>query len=289
MICTPKRSSCAMRSNSSSDSPLLDSRIATSLLLTRPRSPCSESTGCRNDAGVPVEVNVAAILRAISPDFPTPEMMIRPSAALRISTARANSAPRRSATRLTAAASRSSTRLPRVTSALDPVCGFAARAGLRTDRLRPAHAMPHVDRERDDSGELLERHHVGAVRRRARRIGMGFEEKAVGAGGRGGIKKRGNEGALPAARAIRTLPRLLDGVRRVEDHRSLARFAQPSEAAHVDDEVPVAEERAALGDGDFGRAAGADFLDGAAHLFGRHPLALLDVHGTPGFAGGHDQ
>ena len=76
MMGTPNRSSCPTRSNSSSDSPLLESRIATSLLLTRPRSPWSESTGCRNVAGVPVDVNVAAILRAINPDFPQIESYV---------------------------------------------------------------------------------------------------------------------------------------------------------------------------------------------------------------------
>jgi TRAP-type mannitol/chloroaromatic compound transport system permease small subunit len=82
MMGTPNRSSWATRPKISSDAPLLESRIATSFLLTLPKSPCSESIGCRNDAGVPVEVKVAAILRAISPDLPTPETMTRPSTAL---------------------------------------------------------------------------------------------------------------------------------------------------------------------------------------------------------------
>src|SRR2546430_8965382 len=54
--------------------------MATSSLPTRPRSPCSESTGWRNEAGLPVEVSVAAILRAISPDLPMPETISRPVA-----------------------------------------------------------------------------------------------------------------------------------------------------------------------------------------------------------------
>ena len=50
-------------------------------------------------AGVPVDVNVAAILRAISPDFPTPDTIRRPLAAARISMARANAGPSVSARR----------------------------------------------------------------------------------------------------------------------------------------------------------------------------------------------
>ena len=43
---------------------------ATSPRTTIPKSPCNASTGCRYSAGVPVELNVAAIFRAISPLFP---------------------------------------------------------------------------------------------------------------------------------------------------------------------------------------------------------------------------
>ena len=43
-----------------------------------PRSPCSASAGCRNTDGVPVEENVAAIFRPISPDLPMPVTTTRP-------------------------------------------------------------------------------------------------------------------------------------------------------------------------------------------------------------------
>src|SRR5438046_10271439 len=112
-----------------------------------PRSPCSESTGWRNIAGVPVDVNVAAILRAISPDLPTPETMTRPLAAARISTARAKATLRLSASAWTAAASSARTRLPRSTRRSD------AGARLRTHGL--PHAVPDVDCQAHDSGELL--------------------------------------------------------------------------------------------------------------------------------------
>src|SRR5438132_1018807 len=87
--------------------------MATSSLPTRPRSPCSESTGWRNEAGLPVEVSVAAILRAISPDLPTPEPISRPVAFSSSRTAAEQAGPRHSATRPLASASSTSTRRPR--------------------------------------------------------------------------------------------------------------------------------------------------------------------------------
>ncbi len=112
-IGTPSRFNCSTSPNSSSDSPLFDRRIATSSRPTMPRSPCSESTGCRNAAGVPVDVNVAAIFRAMSPDFPTPETMSRPEAAASRAMAWPNAAPSPCATCWIASASRASTRRPR--------------------------------------------------------------------------------------------------------------------------------------------------------------------------------
>ncbi len=65
--------------------------------------------------------------------------------------------------------------------------------------------------------------------------------------------------------------------------------AHHRERAHVDDEVVVAEARAALGD-DHARVAGIDDLrDGVAHVVGREELALLDVHDAPGPRGRDEQ
>src|SRR6267378_1979034 len=281
MMGTPSRFSCSTRPNSSSVEPLLESRTATSSFPTMPRSPCNESTGCKNVAGVPVEVKVAAILWAIRPDFPTPETITRPLAAARISMARANATPRLSASAWTAAASSARTRLPRSTTRSD------AGASLRTNSL--PDALPHVHGEPDDGRKLVQRDHVRPVGRRARGIGMRLEEETVGARRRGGVEQRRNESPLAAARAIAPLARLLHGMRGVEDHGRLAGGAQAREAAHVDDEIAVTEERAALGDGDFRRPALPNLFDGPAHLFGRHPLAFLDVHRAIGLAGSHEQ
>src|SRR5437763_3191475 len=99
--------------------------MATSSLPTRPRSPCSESTGWRNEAGLPVEVSVAAILRAISPDLPTPETISRPVAFSSSRTAAEKAGPRRSPTRRIASASRASTRRPRSARSLGSVRDIA--------------------------------------------------------------------------------------------------------------------------------------------------------------------
>src|SRR2546428_2149859 len=126
MMGTPSRLSWLTSPNSSSEAPLFDSRIATSSRSTMPRSPCSESSGWRKEAGVPVDVRVAASLRAISPDLPPPDTMSRPRAAASSRTAAANGGPNRSATRSIAAASRARTRRPRSTRSLGSVRDIAA-------------------------------------------------------------------------------------------------------------------------------------------------------------------
>ena len=63
----------------SSVSPMPKAPAPTSPRTTIPKSPCSASTGCRYNAGVPVELNVAAILRAINPLLPMPVTTTRPA------------------------------------------------------------------------------------------------------------------------------------------------------------------------------------------------------------------
>ena len=75
---TPSRFTVASSCRISAVSPLAESASTTSPRTTMPRSPCMASAGCRNSAGLPVEVNVAAILRAISPLLPMPLTTTRP-------------------------------------------------------------------------------------------------------------------------------------------------------------------------------------------------------------------
>ena len=77
----------AMTSFNSGVSPELDSARTVSSTPTMPRSPWLASPGCKNRDGVPVEASVAAILRAICPDFPIPVTTTRPSLSWMRSTA----------------------------------------------------------------------------------------------------------------------------------------------------------------------------------------------------------
>src|SRR5438876_10455356 len=126
--------------------------MATSSLPTRPRSPCSESTGWRNEAGLPVEVSVAAILRAISPDLPTPETISRPVAFSSSRTAAEEAGPRRSATRRIASAPRASTRRPRSASSLGSVRDIATLQEVFREQ-----ALPLAPRLEDQLGHFPDR------------------------------------------------------------------------------------------------------------------------------------
>src|SRR5690349_37827 len=145
MIGTPSRPSWPTSPNRSSDAPLFDSRIATSCAPAIPRSPCRESTGWMNDAGVPVEVSVAAIFRAISPDFPTPETMTRPGVRARSSTALPNASESVRAECASAPASSSSTRRPRSTSRDRSLGAIAPLHQVRCHAL-----IPHTARLEND-------------------------------------------------------------------------------------------------------------------------------------------
>jgi len=66
-------------------------------------------------------------------------------------------------------------------------------------------------------------------------------------------------------------------VRRIEDDR-VSEAPHDGEAAHVDDEVIVAEGRAALGQQNGLVALRQDLVDDVLHVARRHELSLLDVH-----------
>jgi len=86
-----KRFAKVIRSESSPVSPEFDSISNASARVTAPRSPWLASAGCTKCAGVPVDASVAAILRAMWPDFPIPLTITRPLTAMIVSTAREKS------------------------------------------------------------------------------------------------------------------------------------------------------------------------------------------------------
>src|SRR4030095_11100313 len=84
---------------------------------------------------------------------------------------------------------------------------------------------------------------------------------------------------LALASRTRALPAWqLHRVGGVEDHRH-AEALHHAEPAEVDDQVVVAEARAALGEEHVLAASGPELLDHVLHVPRRHKLTLLDVDG----------
>src|SRR5438309_2322166 len=100
----------------------------------------------------PVEVSVAAILRAISPDLPTPETISRPVAFSSSRTAAEKAGPSRSATRRIASASSTSTRRPRSASSLGSVRDIATLQEVFREQ-----ALPLTPGLEDQLGHLSHR------------------------------------------------------------------------------------------------------------------------------------
>ena len=73
------------------------------------------------------------------------------------------------------------------------------------------------------------------------------------------------------------------------EHHGPAEAAHDGEAAHIDDQIVVAERSAALGDQNFVVAGGGDLLGGVLDIVRRDELALLDIHDAAGAAGGDQQ
>src|SRR2546425_8995348 len=132
-----------------------------------------------------------------------------------------------------------------------------ASAWSSTDHL--PGTLPHLEGHGDEACQLVERHHVGAVRRRVVGVGMGLEEEGVGACGRRRVEQRWDELAGACARAIGSLAGLLHRMRRVEDDGPAAGRPQPHEVPHIHHEVAVAEEAAPLRDRDLGCAPARSF------------------------------
>jgi hypothetical protein len=115
---------------------------------------------------------------------------------------------------------------------------------------------------------------------------VGFQKETIGSCGGSGGQERRNELPLTSTRPGLTLPRLLDRVSGIEDHRCASCLAQSAKVPHVDHEIAIAEERPPLGDGHLSCPPAPDLLDGSAHGFGMQPLSLFDVDWLAGTASG---
>ena len=128
---------------------------------------------------------------------------------------------------------------------------------------------------------------VRPVAQRRGRVVMHFHEKAVRSRGSGGARERARElrraaGLLPFAAG------LLHRMRDVVDHRR-AESADDREGAHVDDEVLIAERRAALRDEDALVPDFASLVQNVLRLLGRKELALLHADRFSGARRGGDE
>ena len=136
--------------------------------------------------------------------------------------------------------------------------------------------------------ELVERQHVRPVARRAVGVGVDLDEQRVDADGRGGP---GEVGRTRGGRPTRSPspPGMLDAVGGVEDDR-VAELAHLGQRAEVDDEVVVAERRAALGEHDAGRQpASSSFADDVAHVPGARNWPFLTLTARPVARGGDER
>ncbi|MNV76691.1 hypothetical protein D3C71_1700610 [compost metagenome] len=82
----PMRRATGRMVSNSWPAPEYDRAITTSSFVIMPRSPCTASAACTKKAGVPVEANVAAILRAMCPVLPMPVTTTRPRQASSMAT-----------------------------------------------------------------------------------------------------------------------------------------------------------------------------------------------------------
>src|SRR5690242_7893381 len=146
-----------------------------------PRSPWIASAGWRNNAGVPVLVSVAAILRQMMPDLPMPVRMTRPLHCRSSCTAQSKRPSRRSTSARIAAASVSSTLRARARPASFDEPASATRADL-------ARFDDPVERDEpaEQRLELVERERVLRVALGSRRCFVHLEKHAVDARGDAG-------------------------------------------------------------------------------------------------------
>jgi len=134
--------------------------------------------------------------------------------------------------------------------------------------------------------EQLEVEGIGGVGFGVGRVVVDFEEEAVDAGGDGGAGEERDELGLAAADSVGGR-RLLDRVRGIENHGR--ELAHEGKRAKINDEVVVAERRAALREEDALVACGADLFDAMMHVPRGNELAFLDVDGAAGAACGDEQ
>src|SRR4051812_15838460 len=263
--------------------------MTTSSVWMTPRSPWIASAGCRKKDAVPVLVNVAAILRQMMPDFPIPVRMTRPLQRRSNCTAASNRSSSRSTSARMAAASVSRTlrASARPSAVVGPTPTPSNGRSAMEARLCLLCDSVDCDKAAEQWLELVEPQCVLRVTSRPRWILMHFEEHAVDTRGDAGGCERLDEFRLAGGDTV-AAARQLQAVRHIEDDGHAER-AHHRKRTHVDDEIVVAEARAALGDR-HARIAGIDDLrDRMLDVVRGEELPLLDVHDPAGLCRGDEQ
>ena len=135
----------------------------------------------------------------------------------------------------------------------------------------------------EEGRKLRKGDHVGSIAGGPVRIRVGFQKKAVAAGGHGRPYEKGNECPV-AAGVVSRSSGALDGMGAVKNDR-IGKLGHDRQGAKVHDKVVVAEGRPPFAKKDAIVSCLADFLGGGSHVFGGHELALLEMDGAPRASG----
>ena len=116
---------------------------------------------------------------------------------------------------------------------------------------------------------------------------MRFHEETICPSREGGLGEDRHVFTLATRRATRGA-RELHGMRGVHDRR-MTKASHDGERPHIDDEVLVAEGRAAIGLPNLGGLGAFELIHDEAHFKRREELALLHVDDFAGFGGGDEE
>ena len=133
--------------------------------------------------------------------------------------------------------------------------------------------------------EEVEAKHIGAVAFGIGRVGVSFDEEAIGADcdcGTGNGFNHVGTSTGDAAGGVWLLKRVSD----VHNNGASALLLHFGNTAEVNDEVAVAKRCAAVGDHHLVVAALTDFVYGKSHGSGRKELSFFDVDGAAGSSSG---
>ena len=147
--------------------------------------------------------------------------------------------------------------------------------------------LAHQHKVAENLFQVLQVYLVGAVAHGVVGVLVHLHEHAVNTHGHGGIGQHGSKLTVAAGGAAQTA-RTLHGVGGIE-HHGAAELLHPVHAAHVHDEVVVAEGSAAFAEHVLIAAEGFHLFADVLAVPGSEELALLDVDRASGLGAGFQQ